>query len=282
MLSFNAKTLDELAAKIGKAVEASPAKDIEKNVKALLQGGLARLDVVTRAEFETQTAVLLKTREKLERLEARVAELEAARPRRPRTDRRSPRPTTVAGRAMSVAVLHSRALAGVAAPRVSVEVHIAGGLPGIHLVGLPDTEVREARDRVRAAMQNAQFEFPQRKVTVNLAPADLPKESGRYDLPIALGILAATRADSREGPRRLRVRRRAGADRRVARRARRACDGAVRAARRPRVRAAVGVGGGGRDGEGRHRLRRGIAARGLRASDGARAAACGGRGAAAA
>ena len=93
---------------------------------------------------------------------------------------------------MSVAVLHSRALAGVAAPRVSVEVHIAGGLPGIHLVGLPDTEVREARDRVRAAMQNAQFEFPQRKVTVNLAPADLPKESGRYDLPIALGILAAT------------------------------------------------------------------------------------------
>ena len=77
MLNFNAKTLDELAAKIGKAVEASPAKDIEKNVKALLQGGLARLDVVTRTEFETQTAVLLKTREKLERLEARVAELEA-------------------------------------------------------------------------------------------------------------------------------------------------------------------------------------------------------------
>jgi magnesium chelatase family protein len=93
---------------------------------------------------------------------------------------------------MSVAVLHSRALAGVTAPRVTVEVHIAGGLPGIHLVGLPDTEVREARDRVRAAMQNAQFEFPARKVTVNLAPADLPKESGRYDLPIALGILAAT------------------------------------------------------------------------------------------
>jgi magnesium chelatase family protein len=93
---------------------------------------------------------------------------------------------------MPVAVLHTRALAGVAAPRVTVEVHIAGGLPGIHLVGLPDTEVREARDRVRAAMQNAHFEFPARKVTVNLAPADLPKESGRYDLPIALGILAAT------------------------------------------------------------------------------------------
>ena len=77
MLNFNSKTLDDLAARIGKAIEDSPAKDIEKNVKALLQGGLARLDVVTRAEFETQTAVLLKTREKLERLEARVAELEA-------------------------------------------------------------------------------------------------------------------------------------------------------------------------------------------------------------
>ncbi len=93
---------------------------------------------------------------------------------------------------MSVAVVYSRALAGVAAPQVTVEVHIAGGLPGIHLVGLPDTEVREARDRVRAAVQNAQYDFPARKVTVNLAPADLPKESGRYDLPIALGILAAT------------------------------------------------------------------------------------------
>jgi len=93
---------------------------------------------------------------------------------------------------MSVAILHSRALAGVAAPRVAVEVHIAGGLPGIHLVGLPEAEVREARDRVRAALQNSQFEFPARKVTVNLAPADLRKESGRFDLPIALGILAAT------------------------------------------------------------------------------------------
>jgi magnesium chelatase family protein len=93
---------------------------------------------------------------------------------------------------MSVAIIHSRSLAGVNAPRVAVEVHIAGGLPGINIVGLPDAEVREARDRVRAAMQNAQFEFPARKVTVNLAPADTRKESGRFDLPIALGILAAT------------------------------------------------------------------------------------------
>jgi magnesium chelatase family protein len=93
---------------------------------------------------------------------------------------------------MSVAIVHSRALAGVHAPVVTVEVHLAGGLPGVHLVGLPEAEVREARDRVRAALQNAQFEFPARKVTVNLAPADLPKESGRFDLPIALGILAAS------------------------------------------------------------------------------------------
>ena len=93
---------------------------------------------------------------------------------------------------MSVAIVHSRALSGVSAPRVSVEVHLAGGLPGVHIVGLAETEVREARDRVRAALQNARFEFPARKVTVSLAPADLPKESGRFDLPIAVGILAAT------------------------------------------------------------------------------------------
>ena len=93
---------------------------------------------------------------------------------------------------MAVAVVHSRALSGVAAPRVTVEVHLAGGLPGVHVVGLAETEVREARDRVRAALQNAQFEFPARKVTVSLAPADLPKESGRFDLPIAIGILAAS------------------------------------------------------------------------------------------
>ena len=93
---------------------------------------------------------------------------------------------------MSVAVVRSRALAGLAAPPVEVEVHLAGGLPGVNLVGLPEAEVREARDRVRAALQNANFDFPSRKVTVNLAPADLPKESGRFDLPIALGILAAS------------------------------------------------------------------------------------------
>jgi len=78
------------------------------------------------------------------------------------------------------------------APEVSVEVHLSGGLPSFTIVGLPEAEVREARDRVRAALVNARFEFPARRLTVNLAPADLPKESGRFDLPIALGILAAS------------------------------------------------------------------------------------------
>ena len=93
---------------------------------------------------------------------------------------------------MSLAILKSRALNGMAAPEVTVEVHIANGLPGMTIVGLPETEVKEARDRVRAALQNSRFEFPARRITVNLAPADLPKESGRFDLPIALGILAAS------------------------------------------------------------------------------------------
>ena len=93
---------------------------------------------------------------------------------------------------MSLAVLHSRALAGMEAPPVSVEVHLANGLPSFTIVGLPDTEVRESMDRVRAALQNAGFQIPNRRVTINLAPADLPKESGRFDLPIALGILAAS------------------------------------------------------------------------------------------
>jgi magnesium chelatase family protein len=93
---------------------------------------------------------------------------------------------------MSLAVLKSRALSGMHAPEVTVEVHLANGLPSFTIVGLPETEVKESKDRVRAALQNARFEFPARRITVNLAPADLPKESGRFDLPIALGILAAS------------------------------------------------------------------------------------------
>jgi len=93
---------------------------------------------------------------------------------------------------MSLAVLYSRALSGMDAPEVVVEVHLANGLPSFTIVGLPEAEVKESKDRVRAAIQTSQFEFPARRITVNLAPADLPKESGRYDLPIALGILAAS------------------------------------------------------------------------------------------
>jgi magnesium chelatase family protein len=93
---------------------------------------------------------------------------------------------------MTLAVVSSRALAGMEAPEVVVEAHLANGLPSFTLVGLPDTEVKEARDRVRAALLQSGFEFPQRRITVNLAPADLPKESGRFDLPIAIGLLAAS------------------------------------------------------------------------------------------
>ncbi len=93
---------------------------------------------------------------------------------------------------MGLAIVHSRARVGVRAPDVRVEVHLAGGLPAMSIVGLPEAAVREAKDRVRAAIQCAQFEFPARRITVNLAPADLPKDGGRFDLAIALGILAAS------------------------------------------------------------------------------------------
>ena len=93
---------------------------------------------------------------------------------------------------MNLALAHSRARVGVLAPAVRVEAHLGGGLPNFTLVGMPATAVRESRERVRSAIGNAQFEFPQRRITVNLAPADLPKEGGRYDLAIALGLLAAS------------------------------------------------------------------------------------------
>ncbi|MFL0811126.1 MAG: YifB family Mg chelatase-like AAA ATPase [Agarilytica sp.] len=93
---------------------------------------------------------------------------------------------------MSLAVVHTRAQLGIAAPPVTVEVHLSNGLPAFTIVGLPETAVKESKDRVRSAILNSHFEFPQRRITVNLAPADLPKEGGRYDLAIALGILAAS------------------------------------------------------------------------------------------
>jgi len=93
---------------------------------------------------------------------------------------------------MSLAVVYSRARAGMEAPLVCVEVHLSNGLPSLSIVGLPETAVKESKDRVRGALLNAGFEFPARRITINLAPADLPKEGGRFDLPIALGILAAS------------------------------------------------------------------------------------------
>jgi len=94
---------------------------------------------------------------------------------------------------MSLAIVYSRAQVGMDAPLVTVEVHLSNGLPSMSIVGLPETAVKESKDRVRGAILNSHFEFPARRITINLAPADLPKEGGRYDLPIALGILAASR-----------------------------------------------------------------------------------------
>ena len=93
---------------------------------------------------------------------------------------------------MSLSVLYSRARSGIHAPLVTVEVHLSNGLPALNIVGLAETAVKESKDRVRGALLNAQFEFPARRITINLAPADLPKEGGRFDLAIALGILAAS------------------------------------------------------------------------------------------
>ncbi|VAW68169.1 AAA+ ATPase superfamily protein YifB/ComM, associated with DNA recombination, partial [hydrothermal vent metagenome] len=93
---------------------------------------------------------------------------------------------------MSLATIHTQALNGVKSLPVSVEVHISTGLPALSIVGLPEAAVRESKDRVRAAIINSGFDFPMQKITVNLAPADLPKDGGRYDLPIAIGILAAS------------------------------------------------------------------------------------------
>jgi magnesium chelatase family protein len=93
---------------------------------------------------------------------------------------------------MDLSIIRSRALSGLDAPLVRVETHLSNGLPGFHIVGLPETAVRESKDRVRSAIINSHFEFPNRRITVNLAPADLPKEGGRFDLPIALGILTAS------------------------------------------------------------------------------------------
>ena len=93
---------------------------------------------------------------------------------------------------MSLAVAFSRARTGIEAPLVTVEVHLSGGLPSFSIVGLAETAVKEAKDRVRSALLTLKFGFPSQRITVNLAPAELPKHGGRFDLPIAVGILAAS------------------------------------------------------------------------------------------
>ena len=93
---------------------------------------------------------------------------------------------------MSLAVVYSRAGVGINAPLVTVEVHIANGLPGLSIVGLPEAAVKESKDRVRGAILNSNFEFPAKRIIINLAPADLPKDGGRFDLPIAIGILLSS------------------------------------------------------------------------------------------
>jgi magnesium chelatase family protein len=95
---------------------------------------------------------------------------------------------------MSLAIVYTRAQVGIQAPLVTVEVHLSNGLPTMNMVGLPEMAVKESKDRVRSAILNSNFEFPAKKITINLAPADLPKEGGRYDLAIAIGILAAAGA----------------------------------------------------------------------------------------
>jgi len=93
---------------------------------------------------------------------------------------------------MSFAIIHTRARVGIEAPSVTVETHLSGGLPSLSIVGMPETAVRESKDRVRSALLNSGFEFPARRIIINLAPADLPKEGSRFDLPIAMGILVAS------------------------------------------------------------------------------------------
>ena len=93
---------------------------------------------------------------------------------------------------MKIAIIYSRAALGVQSPLVTIEVHLSSGLPSLSIVGLPEAAVRESKDRVRSAILNNHFEFPLHRITINLAPADLPKEGGRFDLAIALGILAAS------------------------------------------------------------------------------------------
>ena len=93
---------------------------------------------------------------------------------------------------MTIATIYTRASIGIDAPLITVEVHLSNGLPALNLVGLPEAAVKESKDRVRSALINCGLTFPNKRITINLAPADLPKDGSRFDLPIAIAILAAS------------------------------------------------------------------------------------------
>lgn len=118
---------------------------------------------------------------------------------------------------MSLSIVNTRAKLGLKAPLVSVEVHLSNGLPAFNIVGLPEAAVKESKDRVRSAILNSKFEFPNRRITVNLAPAELPKGGSRFDLAIAIGILAASDQVPKQALFKLRVYWRACIIRRAAR-----------------------------------------------------------------
>ena len=188
---MNESCSSELSARLAAIAAANPAKDLEKNFRGMLverlrAPGARDARGIRRAGRRCSRARARSSpRSRRASPSSRPASASAAErgSRHPQRDRTS---------SWDVAVVYSRGLAGLDAPLVRVEAHVGGGLPQFHIVGLPETEVKEARDRVRAALATARFEFPAGRITVNLAPADLPKESGRFDLPIAIGILAAT------------------------------------------------------------------------------------------
>ena len=168
--------------------------DIEAHAGRVLKDATRRLDLVSREEFDAQTRVLARSRELITRARGprRCAGAETARRRQIAALAARELALVPRLRAMGFAQVLSRAQVGLAAPLVRVEVHLGSGLPTFTIVGLPAPVVRESRERVRAALAHCGFELPAGRITVNLAPADMPKEGCRFDLPIALGILVAS------------------------------------------------------------------------------------------
>jgi len=172
---------EQVQARFYQAGQAGAWQELDRNLQAVLGEVFAKLDLVTREEFDRQSALLSDARVKLQALEKQLRDLEA---QAKRYNRRPPRPLSGRGSPfhhmecvlhMSLALVRTRAAIGLAAPQITVEVHQSNGLPALTIVGLPEAAVRESKDRVRSALLNAGFEFPQRRLTINLAPADLPK-----------------------------------------------------------------------------------------------------------